>query len=305
MNKYFHNASTDLQKNYGLDAVLDVILCRVERTILYGEITDYRNLKLHVISGDLTLFGFDDNPSIMFAEIIDAFDMNNKYGEIAGKQEYFDSIVNKIIKFDNECNETFPIIANGKRMWIRLHIVPNKKNKKLSTFFITDVTKYIIHEEELFEKTHKDPVTNLFNNYTLNYHYGERYQDENFHVLFLDLDNFKVINDTEGHNVGNEYLKAFAKMLISFDDNKSLFYRNGGDEFIGLYFAPEERIKEVADKILKATREIKIPGSKHTLSTSIGIIQATIREDVIRKADQVLYKAKNNGKNQYIYEIEK
>ena len=81
-------------------------------------------------------------------------------------------------------------------------------------------------------------------------------------------------------------------------------YRVGGDEFVGLVFGNTTYVKKLAEEILKRARLIQTPKSKRLLSVSIGIIKGTVHEDLINKADQVLYEAKRNGKDQYIYKIE-
>jgi diguanylate cyclase (GGDEF)-like protein len=104
---------------------------------------------------------------------------------------------------------------------------------------------------------------------------------------------------------GDQCLVAFSTILKSHTNETNLFYRNGGDEFVGLLFGKEPDIRRMAEDILIQVRNIKSPLSQTPLSVSIGIVQAKMRQDVIRKADMLLYKAKRLGKNQYIYEIEK
>lgn len=301
---YYNNSANRLRQEYDIDVVNDVLLIRENRVILYAETSNYDNIKMFVISGNLSSFGLPDKESIQLTEILDCFDLNNKYGEVSGKEEYRKDIVGQISDFSKESNVTFPIISGEKRTWIRLNTLPLKNNKNLNAFFITDVTQYLIHEEKIFEKTHKDSLTKLFNRYTLDYHYGERYHNENFHVMYLDLDDFKVINDTEGHNLGNDYLKEFANLLLRYSNGKSLFYRIGGDEFVGLIFDSTDNVIEIAKNILSETTKIEVKGSTKILSTSIGVVKATKAENLIKKADELLYEAKQKGKNMYIFSVE-
>jgi diguanylate cyclase (GGDEF)-like protein len=120
----------------------------------------------------------------------------------------------------------------------------------------------------------------------------------------MDIDNFKQINDRFNHKEGNKALVSFSNILRSLQDGNNLFYRLGGDEFVGLVFEGKEKALKMADTIVKETRKITLPGNNRSLTVSIGILQATKREDPVRKADDLLYKVKRQGKNQYLYAIE-
>jgi len=78
----------------------------------------------------------------------------------------------------------------------------------------------------------------------------------------------------------------------------------GGDEFVGLLFYDETKIKWIAENILKQTQQLRKKSWNFKKTVSIGIVQATKRDDVVRKADRVMYEAKQRGKNQYIFTIE-
>ena len=84
-----------------------------------------------------------------------------------------------------------------------------------------------------------------------------------------------------------------------------MFYRLGGDEFVGLIFDSEDHILKMADQILSETRKIVIAFDNTHLTTSIGVIQATKRENLVRKADDLLYMAKKQGKDQFIFDVER
>lgn len=303
-HKYLDLALEKLRNEYGVDGLRDVILNRPKRLCLYLDITENEKPLLNVVTGNLSDIGFEDKPSIFLEEIFNCFDKNNKYGSVGGKEEYYWSIYNKVYDFTVESNVSFPMITENGRYWIRYNAIPIKEKENMMTVFITDVTEFLNEEEKLFDKTHRDALTTVFNNYTLDYHYGVRYQHEDFHVLYLDLDNFKDVNDKLGHQYGNEYLQDFAKILLSYEDNYDRFYRIGGDEFVGLFFRPTQEILEIASSIISRTKELSIKKNSLDTSVSIGVIQATTREDVIKKADKLLYEAKSSGKNKYVFGVE-
>lgn len=125
-------------------------------------------------------------------------------------------------------------------------------------------------------------------------------------LLFLDLDNFKTINDTLGHNAGDLLLKQVAKRLVDTLRETDMIARLGGDEFV-VILEGVSRVREaalVARRILKAhTEPFVIEGQELFVTTSVGIaIYAGGEQDVdelIKNADMAMYRAKERGRNSY------
>ena len=128
-----------------------------------------------------------------------------------------------------------------------------------------------------------------------------------FAVLFLDLDNFKVINDSLGHLVGDQLLLTVAAKLTQFIRETDLASRLGGDEFVILLEEIDnlDQVLGVATRILSAFRSpFQLASHKQVFtSTSIGIVISTNSyqgaEELLRDADLAMYRAKQTGKNQY------
>jgi len=125
-------------------------------------------------------------------------------------------------------------------------------------------------------------------------------------VLFLDLDRFKLVNDTLGHDMGDQMLKIIARRLVGYVREDDTVARLGGDEFTVLL--PEilqaENAVKVARKILRAIREpVHIGVHELYISTSIGIAlypnDGEDAESLLKNADTAMYRAKENGKNNY------
>ncbi|VBB07217.1 nucleotide cyclase [Lucifera butyrica] len=128
-------------------------------------------------------------------------------------------------------------------------------------------------------------------------------------LLFIDIDNFKFINDTFGHSMGDKVLIDLAKKLKAIIRHDDFLARLGGDEFaIVLHNVTIDGAKKVAQKILDMLNETEFAvdstGNCHKISVSIGISMLDKRKDtqkLLAAADVALYQAKEAGKNRAIY----
>jgi diguanylate cyclase (GGDEF)-like protein len=125
-------------------------------------------------------------------------------------------------------------------------------------------------------------------------------------LFFIDLDQFKQINDSLGHDIGDEVLKIATKRLKSKLREKDILARLGGDEFVAIIdeYKNTNNLTHIASKILDVTKEpINIQGHTLYISSSIGIStypnDATNARDLLKFADTAMYKAKDEGRNNY------
>jgi len=124
-------------------------------------------------------------------------------------------------------------------------------------------------------------------------------------VMFLDLDNFKTVNDSLGHATGDDLLRAVADSLMGCVRTADTAARLGGDEFAVLieYIEGHADILGLADRLLAALRRpIMLDGNEVVSTASIGItfgVPGTTGEQLLRNADLAMYMAKENGKNCY------
>ncbi len=167
-----------------------------------------------------------------------------------------------------------------------------------------------LNQELSFTSLH-DSLTGLPNRYNLHSKLdiivanANRYQRK-FAILFLDLDHFKNINDTLGHNIGDTLLKSVAKRLQSLVRENDLIARIGGDEFIIILNDVEDihRLEQVIIKILDSfRREWMIQDHLLRLSASIGVAiypdDSTEINELMKFADLAMYKAKSGGRDQF------
>jgi diguanylate cyclase (GGDEF)-like protein/PAS domain S-box-containing protein len=126
-------------------------------------------------------------------------------------------------------------------------------------------------------------------------------------VFFLDIDNFKYINDTMGHTFGDELLVQVGERLVGLSDQRSKHFRFGGDEFVILLEnieGPNEAIA-YAEAIVQGFKEpFQLNASVVHISTSIGIAaypeNGSNAEELLKNADIAMYKAKEAGKGTYV-----
>ena len=180
---------------------------------------------------------------------------------------------------------------------------------------VTDIASIAIEgkrsEDKVMKLAHYDELTGLPNRFQYNQHLAkslahvERNKSQ-LAVLFLDLDRFKNINDTFGHDEGDNVLRSVASRFKLCLRESDTIARVGGDEFILLvdqYASPRD-LADIADKLLiAAALPFEIHGQECQLSASIGI--ATFPTDgrdaqtLMKNADIAMYRAKNKGKDNY------
>lgn len=179
------------------------------------------------------------------------------------------------------------------------------------TYFYTSLHKS--KQAELTKKAEYDELTSLYNRYALNELGNIRINEANnekstFDIAIIDIDYFKNINDTYGHDIGDKALEKIADILRIFSIKGIVPVRWGGEEFILLSTTSinhEEFIKIIEKmRIYIDKKEFKIGGNNVKLTISAGIASYRNKqtlEQLIKLADENLYKAKETGRNKVIY----
>ena len=173
-----------------------------------------------------------------------------------------------------------------------------------------DVTDRIRAEEKISHLAHFDSLTDLPNRVSFREHleaaFSKSKTNDQFAVLYIDIDEFKSINDTLGHHVGDELLKSLASRLIECVGPKDLVARLGGDEF-AIVKAEVGDSTELMAFVDNVHREIRRPvncfGQKIMTDASIGIAIApddgSSLDQLIINADLAMYEAKNGGRHTF------
>ena len=178
-----------------------------------------------------------------------------------------------------------------------------------------DVTQRRALEDQLTHQAFHDPLTNLANRalFRDRVEHALAHRNRNrapLAVMFMDLDDFKTVNDSLGHEAGDELLVEVARRLRATLRMSDTAARLGGDEFallVEILSHPEDTMK-VADRVIQMLCEpFEVAGRQLSIHASVGIALATTRsesaEQLLRNADVAMYRAKTHGKGRYeIYE---
>ena len=196
--------------------------------------------------------------------------------------------------------------------WLTISEVKDEEGR--TTHYVAvfdDITVLKRSQEQLDHLAHHDPLTNLPNRLLFNdrlqhaIHHAHR-QHSQLALLFLDLDRFKNINDSQGHPVGDRLLQEVAQRLLACIREDDTVARLGGDEFTVIIdnIYDTESIGRVAQKILAAmTKPFCLNDEEIYLTTSIGISlyprDGRDATSLIKNADVAMYRAKEMGRNTY------
>lgn len=198
--------------------------------------------------------------------------------------------------------------------WENISAIKNKKGNIV--YFISvfsDISPIKEAKEKLDYLAHHDALTNLPNRLLFGARLEQTLQNAKRHgnnaaVLFIDLDQFKSVNDTMGHDCGDILLQEVAQRIEGCVRDEDTVARLGGDEFTVLLseIRHEEEAALLATKILSVIKQpVQVGGKQVVISTSIGISlfprDANNASDLTKAADLAMYCAKEHGRNTYEY----
>lgn len=176
-------------------------------------------------------------------------------------------------------------------------------------FSLTDITKLKEKSNLLEYQASHDKLTGLFNRnrfdeiYTKEIKRTKRYNNE-LSIIIFDIDDFKMVNDTYGHQIGDEVLKEIAKITLNGVREQDINVRWGGEEF--LILLPQTNLTgavTVASKIKSAIKEHIFTDKSLKITASFGVSQLLEEDDeisLISRSDKLLYEAKKTGKDKVI-----
>ena len=186
--------------------------------------------------------------------------------------------------------------------------------ERLAIVGIRDITEQKRSEQEIYQLAFYDPLTGLANRRLLLNQVETEITIANRNhsvgaVIFMDLDRFKILNDSLGHHIGDELLMQVAKRIQSVLRDEDLAARMGGDEFVVLIRPHGSSMDQMQSAVLKIAEKIRrtlsqpylVKGYEYHCSSSLGISlfpeEGVDASEVLQQADKAMYKAKELGRN--------
>lgn len=236
---------------------------------------------------------------------------------------FFDDYINVFsndegVSFDSrdyrDGREIWATDKSGQRISLHVHTNTLKHEKSQGLYhviFLTENTEQKRYQEKLEHSASHDLLTNLPNRFLLLNKLSEamavcHHQQNILGLIFVDLDNFKEINDTLGHYVGDQVLKSIARRMENTIRENDFVARLGGDEFVVLFTSlhSKEQLSPLLTRLLENMKKpVSVEGENISVTFSAGVAfypqeERILAEHLVRQADQAMYTAKQAGKSQ-------
>jgi len=231
-------------------------------------------------------------------------------------QAFYDRIRRHMDTHDHWEGELWSVRSDNATFPIRASLSAIRDAQGMVTSYmalLSDITDRKRLEEETRHLAHHDPLTNLPNRVLFMDRLAQalatnRRQHAEFALMFLDLDHFKNINDTNGHEAGDAVLQEVAGRLTRCVRGVDTVSRLGGDEFVVLLtdIGGVDQAAHVAATVMQSVaRPVQAGGREISLSVSIGIAicpsDGQDAKTLLRHADVAMYHAKQNGRNEFCF----
>lgn len=200
--------------------------------------------------------------------------------------------VKKTVRFRNR---------DGHVTIVEREIIPVTKNSHIIVFI--DITEHVQEKEVLTRKSQIDGLTGIFNRNTFVQFAQEMLLNpahEYASFMLFDIDHFKEINDTHGHDIGDEVLIELVRLIQQLLRREEVFGRFGGEEFGVLFPVAQNQATVIAQRLLEAIRQHRFTRKKIAVTVSMGLVDNTfsnVFETMYKEADRLLYIAKNSGRD--------
>ena len=184
-------------------------------------------------------------------------------------------------------------MSNATRQLVKKNRQLQIANEKIEHLLNTDFLTSLYNRRYFFSQLEK--ILNQSN----------RKNDPHYGLIAIDIDKFKNINDSYGHDVGDLVLTEFSHMLKQNTRNIDISARIGGEEFASLINCSKNDLLQIAENLRQKTSELTFPDLNISITASFGLAFIREKDDIssfIKRADNNLYKAKNTGRNKVVFE---
>ena len=237
------------------------------------------------------------------------FEQVVKKEDFVGKNEvmlpFFEQIENSL---EQKKNLQFTVSLDNKdgtKQWYRAvtSIIFDKRQQPVHLIGkLVSIQKEMEEVANYQNKAHRDALTKLYNREGFRIHLPQEAKDVTFAIM--DMDNFKMVNDTLGHDGGDYALNYLARTLEDTMGEEAVIGRYGGDEFVvAMTRVSAEEAGRRFEKLVRAMNvELHFEGNTREISISVGAVHTPEMkpfEELLHQADEVLYKTKAEGKNNF------
>jgi len=267
--------------------------------------TSGRIFQANRFAADLLAYQGEDLPGTHLSRLVPATDR-------ARLLEQLEKLISGDIPLSH--SERRLVAQNGLEIWVNFRVVVQRNDEGNPLYFIiqmADISDMKRSQDSMERLAFYDTLTNLANRRLYNDRLQKAINNSQRHktwaaLMYLDLDQFKRVNDTLGHDAGDSLLKHVASRLQQCVREQDTVSRPGGDEFTIILdgITTVSEASRVAENILEELRKpISIAGQQLVVTTSIGISllpqDSLDAQTLMRNADMAMYKAKERGRNNY------
>jgi len=288
---------TDMKK---ISNKLKMLAQAIEQTDDMVMITDKEGIITYVNDAYVIQSGYRHNELIGKTPRVVKSDMHNK--------EFYENIWSTISSYETFCGTIINKKKNGELYHIEATITPIVNNKNEITSYVAtakDITAKMKMKEELSKRANIDSLTGAYNRYRGNeiidsvFDKFHRYNNA-FAILMLDIDYFKNINDTYGHDVGDMVLVRLSELISMHMRKSDYLIRWGGEEFIIISeHLDEKKAQKFAKKLKLIVETYEFDQDiKLTISIGVSIVKENdSKQTILKRVDDALYEAKDAGRN--------
>ena len=194
--------------------------------------------------------------------------------------------------------KTFPLFDDHNNVTAAVEVFTDMRYKK-------DQYKENVALKEAIQK---DELTKIYNRRYLEFQINQAIKESNdfnhsFGILFIDIDHFKNVNDTYGHNIGDEILKIISSTVDANLREGDMIGRWGGEEFISIIKSSDrDKLLEIAERLRILCASSTYKDKKHTINVTVSIGGTLYKKgesikEMIERADQNMYQSKETGRN--------